>query len=398
MDMRRLRTMSAPLLAAGIVLVLAVFTNSLDIARFSWDFRYYIAMAERGLDAADLVAPFAYRWLWTELVRGIARLGELPASTAFAMVAAAGIFVQLLLVDVFVRRTGRGARAALWVVLWTGLAYANAKFLLFDVYRPETLAFPLMILAILALASGRTLWCIALSAIGLQVREFLAIPLLLAAHFEAWPRYGPTPDRPARPARALLVLAALLAAVAIPRALLPVTHSFQALDFMHEPRAWRGLFGIPLLFRRDLNLVYCLLSYLLPMLILATPSRLADVRARAGRLAGLLIGYTALTLALTLYGGTDLFRFVAFLFVPQAFVLGLFAERASLAEKAYTAIALLLFNRILLPVPNADLGAMLDFYGGWSDRVNAATLARALEAGAFIVGAFVLRRVTNASK
>jgi hypothetical protein len=379
------------LLLVGVLVVLRCCTNSLDTHKFSWDFRYYIAMAQDPASPDAQVAPFAYRYLWTEVVRGLHRASGLTVDQSFAAVAYAGVFAELMLLYLFLRRWGAGTAAARWAMLWTALALCNAKFLLFDVYRPEVLAYPLMILAIYALATGRTAWCIALSVIGLQVREFLAIPILLSAVFAAWPRIGPVPDRPPHRLRAAGILLLAILAIALPRVLLPVTSSFQALDVQHNARAWRGIIGIPLNLARDLNLLYCLLSYGLPLWILWTPRRGAELRARLGSQVGLLAGYALLTLGLTLYGGTDVFRFVAYLFLPQAVLLALLAERAQRSEKVYALIATAVFNRVFLPIPMSDLDHFLDFYGGWSGRLTQATLARSLEAVCWIAGALLLR-------
>ena len=53
-----------------LVAALDRLTNSIDTARFSWDFRYYIDMARRGL-VPPLASPFAYRYLTPLLVRVI---------------------------------------------------------------------------------------------------------------------------------------------------------------------------------------------------------------------------------------------------------------------------------------------------------------------------------------
>ena len=368
-------------------------TNTLDIQRFSWDFRYYIAMARDGIAAAERLAPFAYRWLWTETVRALHEGFGLSIDGAFRAIAIVGIYSQLLLLWAFLRRWTFAAAPAFAAVLLTGLQLYDAKFLLFDVYRPETLAFPLYVLALGALVTGRTAWCVAIALVGLQVREFLAIPLVLAAVFEWWPRLGPSPQPRPRPWAGVAIFILMLAGILLPRLLLPVTRSFQALDVMHDPRQWRGLLGIPRLFPRDLNLLYCLFSYLLPAFLLFTPARVRDVRAAVGDRGPLLLGASVLTLGLTLYGGTDLFRFVAYLFVPLAVVLAALAGRASRREIAYAVLATAVFNRVFLKVPNDDLGRMLDFYGGWDQRVNGATLARTLEGLGWILGAWVLRKV-----
>lgn len=378
-------------LLALLVCGIAACTNALDIARFSWDFRYYIAMAREGITAVERVAPFAHRWLWTEIVRALHVHAGLSLDLAFRVVAWAGVYSALLLLHAFLRRFGFAAAPARWAVVLTALQLGNAKFLLFDVYRPETLAFPAYVLALGALVSGRTVLCAALCVVGLQVREFLGIPALLAVLVEMWPRLGAFPARRPRPLVALALLVAMVVAIALPRVLLPVTASFQALDVVHNPRAWRGLFGIPKLFARDLNFAFCLLSYLLPTLLLLTRDRVSEVRRVAGDRGPLLVLASLLTLVLMMYGGTDLFRFVAYLFVPQAVVLAVLAGRARGRELAYAVLAVALFNRIPWPVPNDDLGRMLDFYGGWDQRVNGATLARTLEACGWILGAWAVR-------
>ena len=63
----------AALGCAALVLALDLLTNTLDTARYYWDFALYYDMAERGLIGNDnLIAPFVYRFL-TPLLAGGSR-------------------------------------------------------------------------------------------------------------------------------------------------------------------------------------------------------------------------------------------------------------------------------------------------------------------------------------
>jgi hypothetical protein len=70
-DARRVarEAMGASVAALLLVTTIDLLTNSIDIGRFDWDFRYYIDMAERGF-GASLASPFAYRYLTPMLARG----------------------------------------------------------------------------------------------------------------------------------------------------------------------------------------------------------------------------------------------------------------------------------------------------------------------------------------
>lgn len=382
---------NAALLAVLLIAALGLVTNTLDIDRFSWDFRYYIDMARRGLADGGLYAPFAYRWAFTECARRIAGVAG-SVQAAFAIMAYAGTFLELVLLYVLLRRRGASRPDALWTMTLTAFAYCNVRFVLFDIYRPETLALPLLILAMIALFEGHVFLCLAIALVGLQVREFLVIPPILLAVGLAWPRLGPAPTQRPRPQVALLIVLATALAIVLPRWLIPIAGSFQSLDVQHDVRAWRGVIGYLLLWRRDLNILYSLLCYGLPVLVLATPWRARAVLAGLVPDRTVLVAYVALTLILTVYGGTDVFRFVAYLVVPQAMVLARLLPLATRRERLYAVLATVVFNRAFIPIPQGDVGQFLDFYGGWSDRLNTATLVRTLEALAWIAGAWALRR------
>ena len=88
--------------AALLVALLDWLTNSLDTARFSWDFRYYIDMARRGL-VPPLASPFAYRYLTPLLVRMISLGLQVPVEAGFGFVARVAAVTQLLSVFALAR-------------------------------------------------------------------------------------------------------------------------------------------------------------------------------------------------------------------------------------------------------------------------------------------------------
>jgi len=130
--------------------------------------------------------------------------------------------------------------------------------------------------------------------------------------------------------------------------------------------------------------------------MLVTPARLQAALSTLGpRTARLSAAYTVLVLLLTLYGGTDLARFTTYLLVPQALLIALLARDSGWAEIGVMIVATLVFNRIWMQIPIWDLEKYLDFYGGYSSRVNGVTALRFLEIGAFLVLAALARAATQ---
>lgn len=65
----------------------------------------------------------------------------------------------------------------------------------------------------------------------------------------------------------------------------------------------------------------------------------------------------------------------------------------TILEVAYMLLAVFVFNRIMFQIPIWDLDAYLDYYGGYSDRVNISTLYRCAELLVYIAGAVGLRTI-----
>jgi hypothetical protein len=97
-------------------------------------------------------------------------------------------------------------------------------------------------------------------------------------------------------------------------------------------------------------------------------------------------------LVLTMYGGTDLYRYMTYLFIPQIMVLSIMfsssAPRIEAWEIFFVLVVVLIHNRILLHIPDMrqDLNAYLDFWPGFENRFNAAAVRRLLEIVVAVVG------------
>ena len=375
------------------VIAIDLVTNDLNTTRYYWDFAIYFEMAEHGLDPGandSLWAPFVYRFATPLLAGALNDLFDFETVTdGFKIIAYVGAVAQLVAVFALAEHFGLRFWMAVIPVAVIALTLYNVKFLIFDESRPDHLAYPLMIAALLAIWRRKYGLATALSCVGLLVREFLIIPpiiLLLVLALEFWRE---------RSWRVVGQMAAVLAAVSlfviVQRVLIPIKGSGQFFDPVNNSDALTVLVNAPLSKRRLVNILLNFSGYMLPVLVLITPRR---ARAAWERLAGyrwLLGVYTALVLALTLYGGTDIWRFTTYQFVPLVIVLAvLLRGEIDRAEIVYMLAVTLVFNKILLDIPNW-IDQYLDFYGGYDIRVNLTTFHRFYEIGTYVLGAILLR-------
>lgn len=436
MTRRALRTLILLAAALAAVALLDAITPSLAARGRGWDSEHYLDMAERGMAGNErLVAPFAYRPVGPLLARALAHALLVSVDGAFRALTWAGTAAQLGFAFALARLVAPAA-AAMVVAAAVALSLFNARFLLLDVYRPDALALPLALAATWAVLAGRPVLGALLAGPGLIVREFLLAPLAAALDAlirrprplhpatpprasdqgtRAIPRHedlaagdrardsaaaAPRPDhesereltRRQRLATAAVALVLAAAATALPRVLIPVARDVAATS------PFRGdllatLLATPLSLPRDLNLIFCVASYALPVLVLAGRGRLRGAWAALGERRRPLIVVAAVTLLLALYGGTDLPRFVAYLAGVQCVVLAaMLARGVARAEIAVMLAAVAIFNRLHVTVLPADMEAMLDVYAGYGDRVNAATAWRIAELAAWVAAVRLVRR------
>ncbi len=380
-----------PFARSGLVVVVALLwtvfldlmTPAFDARTYRWDSAIYLDMAERGVRGNEgLVAPFAYRFVTPLLARRLARWLPLSIDDGFRIVTYTGIVAELVFVFALARLVAASTRAAFVVMAVAGLSLFNVRFLLFDPYRPDALAFPLVLASICLVLSGRPGPAALLAAGGLLVREFLLAPLGAALDALVC-RRGPVRHRLGSVA---LPMALAVVAVALPRVLIPVRQNVAITDPFRADLVWT-LLTEPLSVRRDVNIVFCVASYFLPLLALGGRGRLRRAWTGLGGTRRIVVITAALTFALTLYGGSDIARFVAYFVPVQTIVLAaVLRQGASPIEIGLTLIAVAVFNRLyVLTVPMEPIDRYLDFYAGYADRVNAATAWRALELAGWVV-------------
>jgi len=388
---------AATLLAILLVAALSRVTNSLDTTKFSWDFRYYIGMAQHPFSPPE-ASPFAYRYATPLLAWVVSNAAGLSTEAAFRTVAYVGAVLQLLGVFLFAWWLTDSAGGAYLALLVTAFSLFNVKFLLFDVYRPDHLAYAFILLQTY-FALKKQYWPLLLTTVlAVQIREFNIAPLV-AYLFVLW-RASPDADRP-RPRQQLLREAfvstlALALALGLPRLLIPVAEDYQFASLTRDG-VLRVLLA-PLILPRDANFVYAAAAYLLPSLMLAGGVEAAAALSAMGTATRrYLLAYSTVVLVLSFLGGTDFYRFASFLFLPQAVFIALVAREARLIPVATMLAGVFIFNRLWLPFPMSDLGSYLDFYGGSGTHFDWASVLRIVELLAFIGIGILARRLSRSA-
>lgn len=374
------------ILSIVLISLLDLLTNRVDVTRFQWDFRYYIAMAQDGLNTPLLASPFVYRYATPLLVRMLTGLG-LSIEGGFTTITYLGAFLQLTGIFAF---TGwmTGSRKAAWIaMLVTGLSLFHVKFLLFDVFRPDHLAYAFILLATWLAAQRRFTPLLIVTLIASQFREFTIVPLI--AYLFSFARIEP--NRRKFYAQAGLSILGLALALGLPRLILPIEADFQFISLTPDG-ILRGLLA-PFIVTRDINFVYTLLSYLLPLWIAASiPQIQSAYHALSLEWRRFLTAYTGLVLLLSFFGGTDFPRFTTFLFIPQIILLGGLAEKTHNLTLAFMLVATAFFNLLWLPIPMDNMETYRDFYGGYNGQVTIVTFSRILEMLAFVLFGWFLRK------
>lgn len=396
MKKKWIEALAVLLVALAAVMALDKLTNRFEqVEGHVWDFVYYIDMAENGLVGNDhLVSPYAYRPLVPLTARAINLALDQPTAVGFRVAAYLGLVAMLVGVYFFARRLELGVTGAVTLMLIPALGLFNIKFLLFDSFRPDQLAYPLMAFAFLALLDRR--WGLALlfSLVGLQAREYLIIPPLIILYeaLQSW-RKGEISARRWMGWSALVGVT-VGAAVLGPRLFIPVAFSQQIIDPFHDPNFLKKALALPLNLKRDFNILYNILAYWMPVLLLATPDRLRWSWRQLRRYHAWIWIYLAVCLAAMMYGGADFERFATYFFIPQAFLLVFFLmQDIHLYELFYLVGAMTIFNRLTFLFPVWDFTAYLDFYGGYGDHVNLNAVARLVELAGFIFLGHLLRRL-----
>jgi hypothetical protein len=372
-------------LSTSIVFGLDLLTNSINTQKNAWDFLYYLAMARDGFHAQPMASPFAYRYLTPLSVNGISRIFGLSIENGFLVLAYFGGIVQLTGVFHFTNWLTKSRKGAYLAMLVTALSLFNVKFLLFDIYRPDHLAYALILLQTYFAFEKKFLPLLAITIVASQIREFNIVPLI-AYLIVSWN----SEERSMVIRHIFFSALLLLPAIILPRLLIPVTENYQIVG-LSQNGILTALF-LPLMPAVDINFIFSLFAYLLPLLFLA------DIKTIKAALANLptnqrqyLYAYTVLVMVLSFFGGTDFFRFATFLFLPQIILIGLIAPAISNLRIGLMLASMFIFNRIWMYFPDWDVEKYRDFYGGFSLRLNLSTFLRILECGLFLMLGYGLR-------
>jgi hypothetical protein len=238
-----------------------------------------------------------------------------------------------------------------------------------------------------------------ISLVGLLFKEFLAIPwiLLIFALVVEYKRDRSTKSILLAGAVALLGISIIL----IPRLFIPVERSVQSIDPINNVATLQYIISAPLSGELTFNVVFSVISYWIPSLILMNAIRLKNVvnGLKKDELFVLCSIFVTINLLLALYGGTNIVLFVSYMAPVQVVVLAyLFKYGVKTWEILYTIFALIVFNKILLAIPllTANFDKYIDFYGGYSTRVNEATIMRFLLCIIYILIPFIIRYVESA--
>lgn len=393
----------AILIASLVVVLVDLLTNSMAPR---WDMAYYVDMARNGIIGNHhLVAPFAYRPGAPGIIHAIARVLHVDAELAFRACARVMSVAFLVACFYFARSIGASFGSATVCSLALALNFEIVKWTVFAGTMVDIYAYPLILLAFWLILRKRFYACLFVSALGLFFKEFLLLPILTQttalmlknrSKREGSEACGDREQWPTGLIRPLTItFLALLVCFFLPRLLIHVVRTFQDIDPINQPSSLRRLYLYPASLRRDFNIVFAYLAWWLPTLVLINPKRLRLLwdYLRPYRLICYL--YLAFHFLLVMYGGTNLAIFATYSLPVELMVLVTLLDKGAvqLWEKILMVVVVVLFNRIWMqiPLPDVNVHAYLDFYGGYHMLVTKRSIFRMVELLAYVGGFWALR-------
>ena len=166
-------------LVSSITLVLLVdmLTNGVT-EKYLFDSNFYLGIAERGFETKLLVAPFIYRYATPLMAGSLHQYTGLSLYKSFKLITYIGLIGELFGIFLIVHNLARSQKSAYVGMVVVAFSMYNMKFLLFDVYRADTLAYAIILLCTWLALKRRFIPLLFVTILGLQVREFVAVPLL----------------------------------------------------------------------------------------------------------------------------------------------------------------------------------------------------------------------------
>ena len=372
----------------GVSIALVVFVDILTngvTKKLLFDSNLYIGMAEHGFARELRISPFIYRFAGPFLAGTIHHFIGLSIYKSFKVIAYVGAISELFGVFLLVRHLTQSEKSAYIGMLSVAFSLYNIKYPLFDVYRPDILVYPIILISTWLAFKDYFFPLLLTTMIGLQFREFAIVPLLAYLATKLQREGSKTSIR-----NVTISMIGLFIAVGIPRLLIPVVEHAEAVQL--SPQGIAQAIHLISIWPRNINIVYIVLAYFLPFLILF---RRSQIRTVLGEIpleqVSYLAYYSGIVLLLIIVGGTDLERFATYFFLPLAVLTGLLAKNQSFIRILLILTLQIIFNRIWLPFPVWDFDLMVNFYSGWSNVINTASLWRFAELIALaVIGNFLV--------
>ncbi|MGZ9166969.1 MAG: hypothetical protein ACXW4U_17500, partial [Anaerolineales bacterium] len=154
-----------------------ILTNGIT-KKLLFDSNLYIGMAEHGFAPELRISPFIYRFVPPFLAGSIHRFADLSIYKSFKVITYMGAISELLGVFLVVRQLTKSEKSAYIGMLSVAFSLYNIKYLLYDVYRPDILAYPIILLLSWLASKDYFFLLLLTTMIGLQFREFAIAPLL----------------------------------------------------------------------------------------------------------------------------------------------------------------------------------------------------------------------------
>jgi hypothetical protein len=376
-------------ISIAIIILIDTLTNGIT-EKLLFDSNIYIGMAEHGFAREFRISPFIYRYAAPFLAGITHRFTELSIYKSFKAITYMGAIGELSGVFLLVRHLTKSEKSASIGMLAVAFSLYNIKYPLYDVYRPDILAYPIILISTWLAFKDYFFPLLLTTMIGLQFREFTIVPLLAYLATKLQSAGSKTSIR-----NVIISMIGLVIAIGIPRLLIPVVEHAEAVQL--SPKAIGQVIQLLSLWPRNINIIYIVLAYFLPFLILCCVPPLRKIREEMPiEQVRYLAYYSGTVFLLLMIGGTDLDRFATYFFLPLAVLTGLLAKNQSFLTLLLVLIVQIIFNRIWLPFPVWDFDSIVNFYGGWSNVINIASLWRFAELIALaIIGNLLVRFLQN---
>lgn len=384
------------------LLLVVVISITVTPAPPSTDGAHYINIAQSGLFGNSmLAAPFAYRFGAPLIAGQISRLFPISLPGSFSLIAFISawgvVFVSYLLT------LDAGGSPLLGYVTEATAAFSffTVKFALAVPTMVDVEGLLFLLLASWALVSKRYVLALVLTCVGIFFKEFLVIPgaLIFFAKIAEYRKTRSTSSLAWVVATLLLVSLLFL----LPRVTIPVSAGYGANLRWDFPTPSRCAYLENLKFilsggampEKLVNIAFSFCSFWLPVLLLATPSRMVAVWRNLEGLRWLCIVHVLLVAAMSFVGGTNIMIFAVYTLPILVIVLAKqLATGIHWAEFAGMLVATLVFNRIpwITGGASSTVDGVTRFYGGWWTLIDRITFDRTLEIIGFVL-LFILARI-----